>query len=511
MNRSEVAIKGSTIGVLSQIINLIVKFVVRTYAIRFLGMEILGLDGVLIDAISMLSLAEMGITSAMIYRLYVPIIKDDKKTLNLLMASYRLIYTVIAVVVTVLGVMLSVFLPWIVKDIEASWTQVYVAFFLQLACSVSSYFIAYHRILLNADQKKHLCLIVDLVSNVFFSIVKIGVIVKLHSYSAYLAVGILQVIGANIVLLIYTKRHYPYINNKEKAKKNDLIVIFKDAKEVLGNKLASYVYSGTDNMIISAVMGTGIVGYLSNYKYVSTALKGLVNSAMTTIQPLIGNYLNSDTSKEQSFRTLQRYTFVRYLIAGITTAPFIVLADLFVQLWAGGEIYIMSFSISVLLAADYYIACVYGPLGEYINGMGMFKSGKYVMIAGAVSNALLSMIGVFIWGCNGVLLATVISQLIIWIGDGIIILGKYYGAEKRYIKEYILKHASYIVYVSASTFIGRTFSIVIDVENLWLKFFVVGVVTAVSFLIIAISFCRKTDEYKYTKEMFFKVLKKLRR
>ena len=78
MHRNELAIKGSVIGLSSQIISLLLKFAVRTFVIRFLGREVLGLDSVLIDTISMLSLAEMGISSAMLYRLYSPVIEGDR-------------------------------------------------------------------------------------------------------------------------------------------------------------------------------------------------------------------------------------------------------------------------------------------------------------------------------------------------------------------------------------------------------------------------------------------------
>ena len=99
MSRNDSAIKGSLVGLLSQIINLISKFVVRTYVIRLLGQEILGLDSVLLDTINMLSLAEMGITSVMLFRLYNPVLKGDKELIDEWMASYRQIYRIIAFIV----------------------------------------------------------------------------------------------------------------------------------------------------------------------------------------------------------------------------------------------------------------------------------------------------------------------------------------------------------------------------------------------------------------------------
>ena len=510
MNRSGLAIKGSAIGIASQIVNLIAKFVVRTFAIRILGKEILGLDSVLIDTISMLSLAEMGITSAMLYRLYSPVINKDQKRIDEWMATYRIIYHVIAGVVAALGVIICFALPLIIKDISVPWSTIYIAFYLQLAGSVSSYLLAYKRILLNADQKKHLCLLVDLLATVIFSIAKIVGIVLLKRYEVYLIITVLQTVTANTILHAYSNKKYPYVDRSTKAKREDLSLILKDTKEVLANKLATYVYSSTDNLIISIFLGTGVVGLLSNYKYVSSALRSMVNSAMTTVQPLIGNYLNSNTPKEESYKTLKRYTYVRYIIAGATTVPFITLANIFVLLWAGDEKYLMASTITIFLALDYYIGCVYGPLGEYILGMGLFKQGKYATFAGALTNIVLSLIGARVWGCNGVLLATVISQFVIWAGDTYIIMFKYYGEKRKYKIDYIKTHLLYMALLAFSIIISNLAVSHISLTNLWAVFFIGAFISEVVFFIILIIVTMKSDEFVYAKGIVHEIIRRVK-
>ncbi len=510
MNRSGLALKGSAIGITSQILTLLAKFIVRTVAIRILGKEILGLDSVLIDTISMLSLAEMGITSAMLYRLYSPIIKKDQKRIDEWIATYRIIYHVIAGIVAILGFFISFALPLIIKEISVPWSTVYIAFYLQLAGSVSSYLLAYKRILLNADQKKHLCLLVDLLVTIVFSVAKTIVIILLRSYEFYLIMTVLQTIISNIILHVYSNRKYPYIAKITKAKREDLHLILRDTKEVLANKLATYVYSSTDNLIISIFLGTGVVGLLSNYKYISLALRSTVNSAMTTIQPLIGNYLNSNTPKEESYRTLKRYTYVRYIIAGATSVPFIVLANTFVLLWTGDDKYLMASTITVFLAFDYYIGCVYGPLGEYILGMGMFKQGKYATFAGALTNIVLSLIGVKVWGCDGVLVATVISQLVIWAGDTYIIMFKYYKKQSEFKWDYIMTQFYYIVIFAISIIFSGIAVSSVALTNLWIVLFIGAVISEIVFFSLVVITTRRNDEFAYAKSLIVKVLRKIK-
>lgn len=497
MNRNDIAIKGSVIGIVSQFVNLAVKFVVRTFIIRYLGMDILGLDSVLIDTISMLSLAEMGITSSMLFRLYAPVVQKDQQRMNALMATYRRVYYYIAVLIAGVGIIISFVLPKIVNGVDIPQNQIYVAFYLQLACAVSSYLLAYQRILLNADQKKHICLMVDLIANVAFSILKVICILAIKSYTAYLALTIIQTVFANLVLRAYARKLYPSVNCKGKPQRADLIGILADTKDLLGNKLAGYVYNSTDNLIISIFLGTGTVGLLSNYKYLSSALRSLVNSAMSTMQPLIGNYLNSDTKLEDSFAILRRYTFVRYLIAGMIVIPFVTMSDVIIRIWTGDSNYVLGIAVPILIAMDFYIGCVYGPLGEYILGMGLFKKGKYATFAGAICNAALSLICVQFWGILGVLIPTVIGQLVIWIGDGIIILKGYYGERSSFLREYVAAQLEYFAIIFAccivSIFCSRWFGGLPDMARL-----VIGIIfDEMMFVAAVIAIYHRRDEYNY--------------
>lgn len=509
MNRNDIAIKGSVIGIVSQLVNLVVKFVVRTFIIRYLGKDILGLDSVLIDTISMLSLAEMGITSSMLFRLYAPVIQKNQQRMNELMATYRRIYYYIAALIAGIGIIISFALPKIVKGVSIPQEQVFIAFYLQLGCSVSSYLLAYQRILLNADQKKHICLMVDLIANVIFSISKIISIIALKSYTVYLVLTIVQTVFANLVLRSYSRKLFPAVNCWGKPQRADLKDVLADTKDLLGNKLAGYVYNSTDNLIISVFMGTGTVGLLSNYKYLSSAIRSLVNSAMSTIQPLIGNYLNSNIKLEDSFSILKRYTFIRYVIAGMIVIPFVTLSDVIIRLWTGDSDYVLGIAVPILVAMDFYIGCVYGPLGEYILGMGLFKKGKYATFAGAICNATLSLICVQFWGILGVLIPTVIGQLVIWIGDGIIILKGYYGERSGFLKEYIAAQMGYIVVLAACCMFGfvclRWLEGLPDIN----KLIIGAIVDEITFVLAAVAVYRRNDEYNYMLMMIKKVVGKV--
>ena len=364
-----------------------------------------------------------------------------------------------------------------------------------------SYLLAYKRILLDANQERHISLLIDLFATLVFSIAKIMALNIYASYLIYLLLTIVQTIFSNILVHRYAKTRYPFVSNKTHANKTHIRLVYKDANQVLANKLSGYAYNSTDNLVISIFLGTGIVGLLSNYKYIANALKGLMNSTMSAMQPLIGNYLNSNVTKENSFRTLKRYSFVRFVIAGVTTIPFFSLANTFVLIWTKDSSYLMGYFVVFCLTCDYYIGCLSGALGEYIVGMGMFKDSKYISFYGACTKILLSLIGIIVGGLKGVLIATVISQIVIWGGDFFVIFFKYYSDNKNYGVDYFRMQFHHILLITFCCTICFYLIDLISIKNLIVKFILGGIFSEFVFFFFLVFFYRHSLEYIYLKDL----------
>ena len=118
-------------------------------------------------------------------------------------------------------------------------------------------------------------------------------------------------------------------------------------------------------------------------------------------------------------KILLLYTHIRFLISLALVLPIIVLIDDFITIYFGIE-YILSPFITYLLAADFYIHLVHSATIDYINGMGLFKIDKYIELIGACANFILSFLFVHIFGIAGVILGTVLSQCVFWVGRSVV-------------------------------------------------------------------------------------------
>lgn len=126
-------LKNSIISVFGQIMTLLLQFINRRVFVMFLDIEYLGYHSVFGNIFSILSVAELGIGGIISFHLYREIVTRNKQEIGKLMYLYKWVYRIIAAVVTVLGLVACIFVPYIVKDSSRSIGYLYIVYFFQLA------------------------------------------------------------------------------------------------------------------------------------------------------------------------------------------------------------------------------------------------------------------------------------------------------------------------------------------------------------------------------------------
>lgn len=95
IERTKNATRNIIFGLLSRIYGILIPFVMRSAMIYFMGIEYLGLNSLFTSILQVLNLAELGVSSAMVYSMYKPIAQDDRTSICALMKLYRLYYRII--------------------------------------------------------------------------------------------------------------------------------------------------------------------------------------------------------------------------------------------------------------------------------------------------------------------------------------------------------------------------------------------------------------------------------
>ena len=117
-NRAAASIKNASFSIITQVLTVVINFVVKTIFIYTLGSEYLGINGLFSNIITMLSLADLGIGIAIPYSLYKPLSTEDHEKIKSLMYFYKRIYNIIGIAVLMIGFSITPFLSFLIKEMK---------------------------------------------------------------------------------------------------------------------------------------------------------------------------------------------------------------------------------------------------------------------------------------------------------------------------------------------------------------------------------------------------------
>ena len=121
---------------------MLINFGTRKIFIVAFGENYLGISGLYSNILSVLSLAELGVGSAILYCLYKPVAENDYAHINALINYYKKLYRIIGLAVAAIGLLVVPFLNYLV-NIEADIGNITLYYLLYLANIVASYFLVY--------------------------------------------------------------------------------------------------------------------------------------------------------------------------------------------------------------------------------------------------------------------------------------------------------------------------------------------------------------------------------
>ncbi|MGN0787737.1 MAG: lipopolysaccharide biosynthesis protein [Candidatus Onthoplasma sp.] len=501
------SIRNLIFGIIYQVINLILSFVCRTLLIWKLGNGILGINSLYSNILTLLSLAELGISNVFLFKLYKPIAEGDDELLSQYMRFYKKVYNIIALVVCILGLLFIPFLKYIVSnDVVISNSDLIIYYLLFLTSTVVSYFLVYKQMLINANQDLYILKIVNLITLIVQTVLRIIFLIVYPNYKIYIIIEIISVLLSNLVLHFYVDKKFPqlkrYRTNLSKENKKDLIIKVKDT---FLYRLGGVLITNTDSIIISSVLSTLLVGYLSNYNLIITAINGIVSVITNALFSSVGNLAlehNSVKSKQIFNVMLLIYQYIGCFCAIGMLCTF----NDFITMWLKSPEFLLDFSVVFALCANFYLTTVISPVYIFRENNGLFAKVKYLLLIAAAINIVTSVILAQLLGLLGVILGTIICRLLTTIIFEPPIL--YKEVFKSSPKEYFFKQLKAFI---ITIIVGATIYFINKLIPIGFGYFILKII--ITFLIVSIAFtiayC-KTSEYKYIKNLIKELFAKLK-
>lgn len=499
--RTKNVLRNSFWGIIAQFTTIVLGFVGRTVFIKTLATEYLGINGLFTNILMLMSLAELGVGTAIEYNLYKPVADNEEAEITGLINLFKEIYRLIALFIFILGICIIPFLGNIIKESSFDISYLRIVFSLYLLQTVSSYFFAYKFVILNVNQKQYVITNTDTIFRIASTGVNIIILILTKNFIFYTVFNIFSAIIRNIILSSIIDRRYPYLKKNNTINREKRRNVFEDTKNIFIGRLSYTILTATDNIVISAFINILTVGLFSNYTMLIGYINGFIGSITGSTQPSIGNMLVTE-SKEYSYNIIKKMTFIIFILASYCSVSILCLINPFIKIWIGRG-YLLGFFTVAVCVVNFYIQLIKGPLWQTLSVSGLFKKDKYISIIGAISNIAFSIILVQLLGVAGVILGTIISQTIQLIMKIILLFRQFLKISYR---EYSLIMILYFLITAIECGVSFWICSLINLQSaifsLLLKAFLCLIIpNIVNYLIFF-----KTEEFKYARDLVSSIL-----
>ena len=503
MGRTEKSIRNLKFALLAQIVTIALSFLTRTCLVRFLGIEALALNGLFTQVITAISLAEMGTGTAIVYNLYKPLAEGDHEKVSQLMNLFRAAYWVIAAATIVIGIVLLPWLPYLITDVTRDISYIRIVYLMFVFQSAVSYLFSYKIALMQADQNGYIYTRTYTVFKLVGTVPVLIAMVISKNYLVYLGANILLSVVTNAYASGIAQKKYPYIDKRAKLPKEEKRQIFSNIRNLFIMQFAGRVVDSTDNILISSMISTILVGLYSNYMVVIGVFKQLSDKLMVAASASMGNlFVTDDTDSKE--KNPYRLTFIFYIFASVACVGTYSCVQPFIQLWLGGE-YLLELPVVLVLCFLYFVAIVYEPLKNAMYLTGFFSIGRNISFSSAMTNLVVSVILGRKIGLIGIFIGTMTTYVIE-------IVAKTYYLFKQYLKRsakyYIVLWVKMTLVFLAELWVVHTIGSRLVLPALP-AFLVMGVLSVLITVIAVTLVFFRTDLYSYVMWLLKTNLKKI--
>ena len=406
VHRSVMNIK---VGMLFYILSLFLAFFSRRIFLDCLGAEFIGLTGMLMNIMSFLSVAELGIGTSIVYFLYKPLQEDNHEKINEVMSMLAFLYRCIGVLIGVIGIIISIFFPWWFSNLTTGLPLVYFAFYTFLGSSIAGYIFNYKQLLVSANQKQYLVNSYFQTIGIVQSAAQIILAYYYRNLWLWIAVGLLFTIIGIIIFNHRIQQLYPWLNIDLKKGRQNLKKypeVLKKTRQIFVQKIKDFILYRSDEIMVGMFVSVVKVAFYGNYTMIINKLNFLVNILSEGLSAGVGNLL-AEGDQRNIMKIFWELTAARFLILGVIIFSLLLFFQPFIGCWLGTE-YQLSDVIVYLVIFNLFMRYQTAAVYIYLGSAGLF-SDVWAAWSELIVNISVTLLLAPTYGIAGILLGKIIS------------------------------------------------------------------------------------------------------
>ncbi|MFB5193643.1 lipopolysaccharide biosynthesis protein [Neobacillus sp. KR4-4] len=507
--RVEKSLRNSTLSLTAQIVSVALSFVVRTIFIKHLGNSYLGIDGLFTNILSLLSFAELGFGTAIVYAMYKPLADNDEKQISAFMNFYAKIYRSIGGFILIGGACLIPFLDFFIGDksqIPADLPPLYIVYMLYILNTAAGYFFNYKRSIVLASQNGYIDSLNQLAFNTLRNILQIFVLIIFHSFILYLLIQIVCTFLGNIFISLKADKLFPFLKLGKREKLDNLTIrsILKNVSAMTFHKLGSVVVGGTDSILITKFVSLVATGQYSNYVLLTSTVKNVYLQILSPLTASVGNLIATE-SKEKSYAFFKRILFMNSYIAIFCTVCLTYLSNPFIELFWGKDS-MFSMSLVLLIMTNFYINSIRKTAQMFIDTTGLFWQIRWKSLVEAIINlgASIFFASTLNMGITGIVLGTIVSNVTTNVWWEPYVVYKFFFEKPLYL--YFVDYSKNLICLILSFIVS--YKLIMLTGSGISGFALKCIISALIPNIVIFLLFSRTDEYKYFVNLLTNVIRK---
>lgn len=390
------------------VIKILCNFIFTRVLIQTFGSEINGFYNSTLSLMGYLNIAEAGVGSATIYALYSPVVNKKYNEINRILSFTNLFFKKIAIYLCIILAALSVIYPYIVKGFNNNFYGSLMILAYGSITVTEYFFDGKYKLLLDAEQLMYVRYFIQAVINLVTKGLAISLCILGFSLPYVLFALCLEIPIRIVIYNIVIKKKHTWINLHVSPDYS----IKAYSKDIFIQKIATLIFTTTDVLLISIVIGAKEVSVYAVYNMIINGMNNIMSVIAESPVNLLGKYYVKEKDK---FRKLYKgYELLCIMMATIIAICYFILITPFISLYTQGisDIKYDNSSLAVLMGIN-FILCYYRSVAATtLNAAGIFKEGKKIFLLEAVINIIASIIFLNLIGYSGVVLGSICARIV---------------------------------------------------------------------------------------------------
>lgn len=412
-SRTDKIVRNGSYALVFHVANIVLGIVSRRVFIEHLGADLQGLNAMVGNILSVLSIAELGIGAAMASVLYKPLADGDRRSVAELVALQGWLYRWVAVAVAAASAVILLFFPKIFAGASLPMWYSVATYLVLLASALCGYLLNYKQIVLSADQQEHKVTLADRGPGVVRTLLQILAIAYTdHGYEWWLAINLMSTVATSLLLKRMVSASYSYLDvpiSLGASLRKKYPEVARRVRLVFCHKLAALALLNVSPIFIYKYVNLTVVSIHSNYMMILLGVTLLESALARALQSSVGN-LVATSSRDEVVCAASQLTALWVSCSSLCAFAFVALSAPFAVLWVG-EGMTLGLADTSLMALTMLISMSRSVVDALISAYGYFAD-VWASVAEAALNVALSMLLGSQWGLTGVLAGVALSQLL---------------------------------------------------------------------------------------------------